>query len=227
MKSIEKLCLEDKEHILRLAAQSVGAPGDLYRQLIKDICIQRKESLAKREALTLIIRKEVAAHSYGDILLSFPWLGEIAAATIIGVVKDIKRWPNKKKFKKALGVYSTLRQSGISPGKGRQGREGSRHARRVLFQVCFGCIRTNAPSNDFTDYYLRQVARGKPRLKAVVSTMGKLAEIIYHCLKAGELYQYQAKYRSNDSLPQTIVSSEPCHIAVAGTEPSRSGVISA
>ena len=43
--------------------------------------------------------------------------------------------------------------------------------------------------------HLRQVARGKPRLKAVVSTMGKLAEITYHCLRNGEFYQYQGKYR--------------------------------
>ena len=26
-------------------------------------------------------------------------------------------------------------------------------------------------------------------------SMGKLAEIIYHCLKTGELYQYQGKYK--------------------------------
>jgi len=60
----------------------------------------------------------------------------------------------------------------------------------------FRCIRNDIPDNDFKDYYLRQVARGKPRLKAVVSTMGKLAEVIYYCLNRGELYQYQGKYGS-------------------------------
>ena len=40
------------------------------------------------------------------------------------------------------------------------------------------------------------VARGKPKLKAVAATMGKLAEIIYHCLNTGEFYSYQGKYRS-------------------------------
>lgn len=102
---------------------------------------------------------------------------------------------NKRKLKKALDVYSTLRQSGNSCGKGRQGKEGSRHARRALFQVVFRCIRSSTPDNDFKDYYLRQVAGVKPRLKAVVSTKGKLAEIIYHCLKMGEFCQYQGTYR--------------------------------
>jgi len=194
LERIEKLSQKDKENMLELAANSIGIPGDIYQWLIKDLSIQRLESLAKRNALTSMLRTQVAAHPYGDILLSFPFLGEIAAATIIGIIKDIERWPDKKKFKKALGVYNSFTQSGGSSGRTRQGREGSRHGRRVLFQVCFGCIRTNAHDNDFKDCYLRQVARGKPRMKALVGTMGKLAEIVYHCLKVGEPYQYQGKY---------------------------------
>ena len=195
LEGIEKLSHKHKENILQLAANSIGIPGDIYQWLIKDLSIQRLESLAKRDALTSMLRAQVTAHPYGDILLSFPYLGAIAAATIIGIIKNIERWPDKKKFKKALGVYNSLTQSGGSSGRTRQGREGSRHGRRVLFQVCFGCIRTNAHDNDFKDYYLRQVARGKPKMKALVSTMGKLAEIIYHCLKAREPYHYQGKYR--------------------------------
>jgi len=195
LETIEGLRLKDKENILKLANDTVGIPNQIYQWLIRDLSLQRIESLAKRDALTSIIRKEVTVHPYGDVLLSFPYLGEIAAATIIGIIKDIERWPDKKKFKKALGVYSSLTQSGGDSGRTRQGREGSKHGRRVLFQVCFGCIGTKAPDNDFKDYYLRQVARGKPRIKALVSTMGKLAEIIYHCLKVEEPYQYQGKYK--------------------------------
>ncbi len=197
LEGIEKLSQKHKENMLELAANSIGIPGDIYHWLIKDLSIQRLESLAKRDALTSMLRTQVTAHPYGDILLSFPYLGAIAAATIIGIIKNIERWPDNKKFKKALGVYSSLTQSGGSSGRTKRGREGSRHGRRVLFQVCFGCIRTSVQDNDFKDYYLRQVARGKPRMKALVSTMGKLAEIIYHCLKAGEPYQYQGKYKSH------------------------------
>ena len=117
----------------------------------------------------------------------------------------LRPWPDKKKFKKALGVYSSLTQSGGKSGSTKQGKEGSRHGRRVLFLVCFGCISTKAFDNDFKDYYLRQVARGKPRIKALVSTMGKLAEIIYYCLNAGVPYQYQGKYRTAN-----ISSDEKC-----------------
>ena len=194
LEEIERLRQKDKDNILKLAANSVGIPGDIYRWLIKNLGIERMELLAKRDTITSMLRAQVKAHPYGSILLSFPFLGEIAAATIIGIIKNIERWPDKKKFKKSLGVYNSLTQSGTGIGRSRQGKEGSKNGRRVLFQVCLGCIRTKAPDNDFRDYYLRQVARGKPRIKALVSTMGKLAEIIYHCLKTGEPYQYQDKY---------------------------------
>ncbi len=196
LKSFPNLRRKDKEIILDLAASTVGIPGDIYQWLIRDLSNQRTEALAKREVLTSMLITQVRAHPYGHILLSFPFLVEIAAATIIGVIKDIDRWPDKKKFKKALGVYNNLTQSGTGLTRTRQGKEGSRHGRRVLFQVCFGCIRTNAHDNDFRDYYHRHVARGKPRIKALVSTMGKLAEIVYHCLKVGEPYEYHGKYRA-------------------------------
>jgi len=196
LKGIKNLSRRDRESITALASETVGAPGDIYQEVIKDLSRQRNEALAKREAITELIEREVSIHPYGSILLSFPCLGPICAATIIGVVKDIDRWPNKKKLKKAFGVYSTSHQSGTSSSKGRQGKEGSRHGRRALFQVVFGCIRNSVADNDYKDYYLRQVARGKPRLKALVSTMGKLAEIIYHCLRVGEPYQYHGKYRT-------------------------------
>jgi len=195
LKKVEGLSPKDKERIVELARNTVGVESQPYGTLIRELSGQRMEFLAKRDALTSIIREEVAAHPYGDILLSFPHLGEIIAATIIGIIRDIGRWPDKKKFKKALGVYGNLTQSGTAPVRTRQGKEGSRHGRRVLFQVCFGCARTRIRNNDFKDYYLTQVARGKPGIKALVSTSGKLAEIIYHCLKTGERYQYQAKYK--------------------------------
>lgn len=188
---------KDKEDIVKLASETVGVPGKIYRWLIRDLSLQRLEYLRKRDILTSMIRKQVALHPYGQILLSFPQLGEIGAATLISVIQDVSRYPNEKKFKKALGVYAWQSQSGESRTRTRQGKEGSRDGRRVLFQVCFGCVRTRVRDNDFKDYYLRQVARGKPRIKALVSTMGKLAEIIYHCLEVGERYQYQRKYKTN------------------------------
>jgi hypothetical protein len=40
-------------------------------------------------------------------------------------------------------------------------------------------------------------------MKALVSTMGKLAEIIYHCLQTGETYVYQGVYKEVRNTTQT------------------------
>jgi hypothetical protein len=57
--------------------------------------------------------------------------------------------------------------------------------------ACFTAVRSKS-NNDFKDFYEAQVRKGKPRIKALVATMGKLAEIMYHCLKFNEPYQYQS-----------------------------------
>lgn len=191
---VERVKAKDRENIIKLAANSIGVPGDTYGWLIKELGRLRLDLVQKRDTVTSMIRAQLNTHYYSEILCSFPHIGEIATGTIIGIIKDIDNWPDKKKFKKALGVYSTLKQSGTTY-RGKKGKEGSRHGRRVLFQTCLGCIRKNAVENDFKDYYIRQVAQGKVKMKALFSTMGKMAEIIYHCLKNREPYKYQGIYR--------------------------------
>jgi len=194
LNEIKGISQQARDGITELAANSVGIKNNPYKWLIKELGLLRSDFIQKRDLITSMIHEQLATHPYNEILLSFPCLGDIAAATIIGIIKDIENWPNKKKFKKALGVYSTLVQSGTKSGI-KRGKEGSRHGRRVLFLTCLLCIRKNTRDNDFKDYYYRQVSHGKKKIKAVVSTMGKLAEIIYHCLKTGELYEYKGIYR--------------------------------
>jgi len=91
LENIKKLRQKDREGLLELAANTVGVPGDVYQWLIKDLSTQRMEALSKRDALTSILRTIVVAHPYGDILFSFPYLREIAAATIISIINDIER----------------------------------------------------------------------------------------------------------------------------------------
>ena len=179
---------------MNLAENSIGVPGDNYAWLIRELGILRTDLISKCEIITSAIQKQLDANPYAEVLNSFPLLGTIATATIIGILKNIDNWANKKKLKKALGIYSTMMQSGTK-SRTKRGKEGSKHGKRVLFQVCCRCITEKAPENDFKDYYLRQLSQGKIRIKALVSTMGKLAEIIFHCLKNMEPYEYKGTYR--------------------------------
>jgi len=200
LKGVKYISTETEQTILKLASNTIGVPGKLYRDIILVLSRQREDALARCKSIDKFIEKEVITHPYGATLLSFPCIGLITAATVISVVNDINRWPDKKKLKKALGIYGVLRQSGARRGKYRLGKEGSKHARSALFRVVSRCIQEHAPNSDFKDYYLRQVGRGKPKLKALFSTMGKLAEVIYHCLKTGELYEYRGIYQTSSRI---------------------------
>jgi hypothetical protein len=195
LEDINGITDEERISILRLADNTVGIPGDQYRWIIKDNCIQRAEAQHKVTSFYSMIKKEVNKHPYGEILCSFPYIGEIIAATLIGIIKDIDYWSNKKKLKKALGVYGRQYISGYDTNIRRSGKGGYREGKSALFQACLGCLHRDLKPNDFRDYYERQLNHGKMPRKAMASTCGKMAEIIFHCLKSGEKYNYMGKYK--------------------------------
>lgn len=195
MKKVKGVGKATKISIKELAQETVGIPAHNYRGLILNLCQQREQALTWQKEITESIKNEVNEHPYGAILLSFPRLGTISAATIIGMIGDIKRWTSDKKLKKAIGTYSSFQKSGKSMSVRKQGRLGNRLCKSTLYQVVMLCLTDNAPENDFRDYYRRKVSKGKRKISAIVSTMGKLTEIIYHCIRMGEPYCYKGIYK--------------------------------
>jgi transposase len=195
IKRVKRISEENRKTIIALAKNTVGIPSQPYRSLILDLCYQRSHALNRKKEITKYIEKEVDEHPYGTILLSFPGFGHITAATMIGAIGDINRWASDKKLKKAFNLYTVFQNSGKSKKIQAKGKQGSRMEKAVLFQTVLRCIKQGAPENDFRDYYLHKVEKGKPKMSAIVATMGKLTEIMYHCLKTDESYSYQGIYR--------------------------------
>ncbi len=188
---------EEWQDIIVTAKKTIGVPPEIYRDLIKDLAFQYFETMAKLKKINQLIATEVKTHPYGKILLTFPSFGSIAAARIIGTIRDVNRFPNKKTFRKMLGVYVESKQSGNAQLKSRMGRQGNRNTRSELYLIIMRCISKYSPENDFRDYYQSHVSRMKSKRSAVIATAGKLAEIIYNCLKKEINYEYQARYVSS------------------------------
>jgi transposase len=190
-------CIPEKHKadILKLARNSVGVPGDRYRWLIRNLSQQKIDCVTKQNEIIEMVRVRLHSHPYYKILISFPSIGEIAAATLIGVIQDVTRFSDERKFRKMLGVYARSSQSGFGQPQGSSGREGNHDAKRTLFMACLMCITHKAKANDFRDYYDRLVERGMLKKKALVAASGKMAEIMYHCLMNNEPYHYTGKYR--------------------------------
>jgi hypothetical protein len=86
--------------MIALARDTIGVPGEPYRWIISDLCEQRLDAHLKVLLISRQMKKEVDAHPYGTILRSFPYVGDVIAATLIGIIKDIDYWPNDKTLKK-------------------------------------------------------------------------------------------------------------------------------
>jgi transposase len=194
-KNERKIPGKHKTDILKLAQNTVGVPGDKYRWLIRDLSLQRNEYTIKMKDIMERIRENLHNHPYNKITTSFPGIGDVGSATLIGVIKDITRFPNKNRLRKMFGVYARLSQSGFGKPDTKAGKEGNHRAKRILFLACFMCITHKAKDNDFRDYYERLVERGMLKISALSATMGKMAEIMYHCLMNNEPYHYTGIYQ--------------------------------
>jgi transposase len=134
------------------------------------------------------IKEIVDSHPYKPILWSFPIKGYIWACTLVGVIGSIDRFNNYKKFKKYVGYSVDNKTSGISVRTSRLSYHGSRLTRRVLFQMTMCLISPLGGDNPFKTHYERLVSRGMPKMKALCNVAGKLAQVMYGCLKYSRFY---------------------------------------
>ncbi|WP_237899061.1 IS110 family transposase [Brevibacillus brevis] len=133
--------------------------------------------------------KGIEPHPYTTILKSFPIMSDVMACTLIGAIGDVDRFSNYLEFKKYLGVAAENKTSGTSVAKTRQTYEGVRDTRRILFLMVLVLISPNTKPNLFKQYYDRLVnGRGMSKRKAIGHVCGKIAQVMYSCLKNNSSY---------------------------------------
>ncbi len=178
--------------IIQCAKTTIGIPAERYEEVIKIMTLQRQEAEQKVDTLTEQITKQIEEHPYARILMSFPAVNYIAAGTLLSVIGNIDNWKTKGALRKAMGIYPTVSASGRNAGTFKLGQEGSRDARRVLYQVIFTCLSPTSKDNYFRDYANRCKARGMSGKKAILAAAGVFIEVLFHCLKNNELYEYKS-----------------------------------
>jgi transposase len=177
--------------MVECAKTTVGIPAERYEEVIKIMALQRLDAEQKVEVLTEQITKQLKDHPYTPILLSFPGVSYVAAGTLLATIGNIEQWKSKSALRKGMGIYPVIAASGSNAGKVKLGTEGSRDTRRVLYQVVFSCCSPVMPENDFRDYEIKCKNRGMSGKKAILAAAGLLIEILYHCLKENEEYEYR------------------------------------
>ena len=120
-------------------------------------------------------------------LLTLPGVSATTAATLIGVIGDIGRFPTPGHLVAYLGLDPRVRQSGNEPARhGRISKQGASEARHVLVEAAWVATRTTGPLRAFAH---RLAARRGPNI-AVVAVARKLVVIAWHMLTRDQDYAF-------------------------------------
>lgn len=173
---------------------------DYQRFIIEDV--DHLEAII--EQVDADIKKMVDAHPYKDILWSLPVMGYPWACILIGVIGDVTRFPSYKQFKKYMGFTPENKSSGTSLKKTRLSLSGVRPVRRVLFFMSLVLLAPKTKNNPFKLFYNRLLGRNMPRKKAIGHVAGKLAQVMYGCLKNNRMYDAAVHTRAMEIIENPI-----------------------
>jgi transposase len=122
-----------------------------------------------------------------DRLLSVTGVSLVVAASLIGTIGDIKRFPDKKKLAAYFGVVPSTHQSGDTSRNGRITKQGRAEARWLVIEAAEVLRRSPGPMRSL---YAR-VRRKRNHNVAVVAVARKLVELVHHLLTREEDYVYR------------------------------------
>ena len=175
--------------LLALAQNSVGVTllsHHVWRQawLLEQIDMLEpawKELLSHVEQLS-------ASHRYTPIIASFPVKSPLWTATLISMIGTIERFRNYGEFRAYAGWYPKVEQSGTSVHNSSLANDGARSLRNVFGQMALMYLTPHYHTTAFYRFYQRLVARGMRKSAALGHVAGKLASVLYHCLKTETAY---------------------------------------
>lgn len=124
-------------------------------------------------------------------------MGEILAATLIGEVGDIRRFPSRHAFAKYNGTAPASHSSG---GRERHtARRSCNHRlKRALWLAAFAAVRHEPLA---AAYYRRCLQRGLTKIEAIKRVARRMSDILYAMLK------HQAAY-DPDRIPTAIAARQ-------------------
>ena len=179
----------------RLAAQSIGVK-DLARQhglvleqtqLIQELRLLRQHVEQLEDEIVTIVEQA----REGQILLSFPPIGPIMAATTIAAVGSIHNFPSASALKSYFGWAPVVAQSGSTLDHTRLTRGGTRTMKQILFLAVMQAIRLR--DNEWARLYNRLVKAKCPydertqsyvgKTRVIGRVAGQMTETIYALLK--------------------------------------------
>jgi transposase len=178
---------ERAQHILTASAALQTQPRDQSLALKAELILQLSEeilvNLDRTGRLEQLLHDELLP-AIGQKLESVPGIGTITAATILGEIGDVRRFPTRHAFAKYNGTAPASKSTG-----GRQrhtARRGCNHRlKRALWQSALSAVRHDPLAKA---YYQRRLTGGLSKVDAIKRVARRMSDMIYAMLRTGEAY---------------------------------------
>jgi transposase len=173
-----KLSADRAARILRGIRPKEGASARLRRRLASEVL--RDVRTMDRKIADLSGRIEAEVEASGTTLTQIFGVGPILAATIIGAVGDVGRFPSKGHFASYSGTAPVEASSG-EVVRHRLSMAGNRHLNYALHMVAVCQARSEVRGGA---YYRKKLAEGKSRKEALRCLKRRVCDAVFRSLVA-------------------------------------------
>ena len=122
---------------------------------------------------------------YSHSLLSIKGIGRVTAAGLIGEVGDFKKFNTISEIMKLAGLDLYEISSGKHQGQRRISKRGRSLMRKLLFFAAINAVKSNGIMHE---PYQQMLARGMPKMKALVAISRKLLGLIFALARDNTVY---------------------------------------
>jgi transposase len=158
----------------------VGQPAVTRWQLAVDLVVDIRQLEQRIAAVEATIKAAVA--QCNTSLLELFGVGPVLAATFLGEVGDVRRFPTKHHFAAHTGT-APLEASSGQVVRHRLSRAGDRKLNHALYMMAM--VQVRRPSAGQA-YYQRKLAEGKSPKEALRCLKRRLSDAVYRCLVADQ-----------------------------------------
>lgn len=131
------------------------------------------------------MRSHLEQIPYSRYLLSMPGVGLITVAGLIGEVGDFRQYGTSAEITKLAGLDLFEVSSGKHKGRRRISKRGRPLMRKLLY---FAAINAVKSTGSMHQPYTRMLARGMPKIKALVAISRKLLRVMYALARDQSMY---------------------------------------
>ena len=179
--------LESDGLIRYVKAQGEKLPGrhvEMLWNCVDQLSLTERQMQEAERTIGEVVARENFASAYA-ILVSFPGVATITAATVIAEVGDFKRFKAAKAIGRFAGLNPRVFASGGKQRIGHIAKTGSPHLRWILQQAAWTAIRTD----DNVRRIFLQIAKRAGRKAAAVAIARKMLTWMWSAVTKGEPYR--------------------------------------